>query len=47
MNSALHWELGDWSNAPISAIADSDGLLVEAAKGSDACVTTSYGFVIY
>jgi regulation of enolase protein 1 (concanavalin A-like superfamily) len=38
-------ERGSWSTPPVSARVDDGLLLVEAAEGSDAWRTTSYGFV--
>ena len=48
MSDALQvvpWSAGSWTSPPVSAEADAAGLLVTAARGSDAWRHTSYGFV--
>ncbi len=45
MSNAASWS-GEWTHSPVSVRAtDSGDLVVGAAEGSDAWVTTSYGFV--
>ncbi|SDL25262.1 DUF1349 domain-containing protein [Tessaracoccus oleiagri] len=41
----MNWDEGGWTNEPVRAHAEESALVVEAAEGSDAWRTTSYGFV--
>lgn len=41
----IEWSTGTWTHAPVSVSIEGDRLVVEAAEGSDAWRTTSYGFV--
>ncbi|MDN5563048.1 MAG: DUF1349 domain-containing protein [Luteococcus sp.] len=41
----IPWSEGRWTHEPVRVEQDGDDLLVEAAEGSDAWRTTSYGFV--
>jgi regulation of enolase protein 1 (concanavalin A-like superfamily) len=39
------WHAGRWTRDPVAVRADDEGLVVEAAEGSDFWRTTHYGFV--
>lgn len=39
------WQDGTWTHPPVDSRMDGDDLVVTAEEGSDAWVTTSYGFV--
>lgn len=41
---AVTWTDGTWTREPVDAAIDGDDLLVIAAEGSDAWLTTAYGF---
>lgn len=41
----VDWSAGRWTHAPVAVSADGTDLLVTAVEGSDAWLTTSYGFV--
>lgn len=41
----LPWSAGRWTNAPVSAVAEGEDLVVTAAENSDAWRLTSYGFI--
>ncbi len=44
--TGMKWDEGGWTNQPVRAHTEEGGaLVVEAAEGSDAWRTTSYGFV--
>ena len=43
--TAINWADGSWTNPPVAAVPDGEALVVEAAEGSDAWRTTSYGFI--
>jgi regulation of enolase protein 1 (concanavalin A-like superfamily) len=38
------WNVGSWTQPPVSATVTADGLVVEAREGSDAWLETYYGF---
>jgi regulation of enolase protein 1 (concanavalin A-like superfamily) len=42
---AAPWHAGRWTRDPVAVRADDEGLVVEAAEGSDFWRTTHYGFV--
>lgn len=42
---AAPWDAGIWTRDPVAVTAAADGLVVEAAEGSDFWRTTHYGFV--
>lgn len=42
---AAPWNAGRWTRDPVAVRADDDGIVVEAAEGSDFWRTTHYGFV--
>ncbi|MFE5670286.1 DUF1349 domain-containing protein [Agromyces sp. NPDC056523] len=42
---AAPWDAGRWTRDPVAVRADGDGIVVEAAAGSDFWRTTHYGFV--
>ena len=42
---AAPWDGGRWTRDPVAVRADEDGIVVEAAEGSDFWRTTHYGFV--
>lgn len=43
--SNIAWDQGRWTNEPVSATEEGDGLVVEAWEKSDAWRETSYGFI--
>jgi uncharacterized protein len=45
MDHAVDWSAGRWTHPPVAVSVDGTDLLVTAAEGSDAWLTTSYGFV--
>jgi len=42
---AAPWDAGIWTRDPVAVTADGDGIVVEAAEGSDFWRTTQYGFI--
>lgn len=42
---AAPWDGGRWTRDPVAVHSDEDGIVVEAAEGSDFWRTTHYGFV--
>jgi uncharacterized protein len=45
VSTRIPWSDGRWTTPPVAAEESDEALLVTAAEGSDAWVTTSYGFV--